>query len=238
MDKNELDIIKSLEKKIIDVTMSENLVYDNYMSAEKRLPILNKFLRQTIASLETFKKNFKGYRVENVTTAAQNLIIEIEADIKGTSADLNIYTKSLIPRRHSKGGKPKVPEDVCVVILEAICRCEREKIQLDWLKNLLSSNGELKRIQKQVLLNELSSMPTPSLSTTGKVWLYKLKETLERSLFSPIGKISKKASPVYNSKKKIFYEVISSKAWQNDWRRELPKLITKMKRLDKKPGQI
>ena len=92
-------------------------------------------------------------------------------------------------------------------LLEVIHYCENKDYDLEWLRIILIPGGEIDQHFKEhhIELFSYFKLPIPSLDKN-LPWHYKFKETLERSLFSPlIDKVVKKQTPEFKKEKKVFY---------------------------------
>ncbi len=107
--------------------------------------------------------------------------------------------------RPSSAGKKKTYFAVSIEILKAIDVCEVNKLDLKWLKDYLKPNGEVYTDIKEVYPIKTDIMlPVPS-TADNKIWISRLKETLQRSLFSEDLKVTKKTNGDFIKKREQFY---------------------------------
>jgi hypothetical protein len=154
-------------------------------------------LRKIIKSFDVVK-HYENYKVllDNLN---HSLLHTNELEIKLTK----------VTKRFLTPGKNKIYAPICIELLKAIDICEVNNIDLLWLKTYLKPHGELYEdilscypIESDILL------PTPSHATNNKMWIHRLKETLQRSLFAGDGKVINKKTDNFIRTRDQFYEDI------------------------------
>lgn len=162
------------------------------LKAQKSLVKIKQSLAETIYHDEYLKLS------ESIDNSLQ-IISEKESKLSKQS------TKFLKP------GKSKIYGAISIEILKVIDVCEVNTIDLAWLKEYLKPNGELyKDILNVYPIESEIMLSIPSYVSNDKLWLHRLKETLQRSFFSGEGNVSKKKNAAFFKQRDEFYENIRS----------------------------
>lgn len=108
-----------------------------------------------------------------------------------------------------KPGRTRTDSEICSIVLTALDFCETYEVDDDWIREFLLPGNRLYHAIQVVYDDVKISLPIPSSVNPDRGWQYSLKETFQRSLFSPAtGKVKKKKDKDYCYESDKFYSKI------------------------------
>lgn len=194
--------------------------------AEKRdVIILEEVLKNCLSSIE--KVSHGTYEVSEISLKLEELRDEI-IQIKKVKNKKEKREQTKLNSSKSKLGRKKIDPGISYSILRAIEYCNEYNLKVDWLKDFLSPNKPLYKILEFDFKQLNISMPIPSNDNLyHKNWLYKLKESLQRSiLHEGEEKIKKTIDENFLKKRNHLYEKIQKN--NTKLRLSIEKGITKL----------
>ena len=200
----EQELINELKNMILAAVDDISLMTDQKQDCKRLAAQLGKVNKLSDKISEELSMSLEYEQFKELNESLDRFKSEVIAERKKLEAYL------LSPAKSQSSGRKRIFEPISIEILKSIDVCEVNDISLEWLRSFLHPKGEIYSHMKEFYIyTEAVSLPVPTNDINGKKWLFKLKETLQRSLFSD-DKVVKKNDAHFIKERDDFYQAIRS----------------------------
>ncbi len=202
--------ILNFESYIFDAFFHENLANDKKVNSLIKRKLIEKAKKDHALFISNYEKKIKI--LDSGDEFLRKLKVYLKfLDRKLIEVNYELDLANLMQPAKNGQTKPRTPARVSIAILSAIDECEIEKIDLEWLRDYLLPGSDLLEYSKKITRYQIS-IPSPSRQDQNN-WLIKLKESLQRSLFSD-NKVTKRQTELFKKKRDFFYSTIRTEDWK------------------------
>lgn len=211
MKKTEERKILHLKSNIFNAVFKENLANDKKVNSLIKKKLIEKAKKDHALFINNYENKIKIlFSGDEFLRKLKVYLKFLDRELLKVNSELDLVN-FMQPTKDGQT-KPRTPTSVSIAILSAIDECEIEKIDLEWLRDYLLPGSDLFEYSKKINRYQISSIPSPNRQDDNS-WLIKLKESLQRSLFSD-NRVTKRQTELFKKKRDFFYSTIRTEDWK------------------------